>query len=404
MNVRPTATSDSLDMTRRSYAVKALIGQAAFAGLAFVGSVLAARLLGPAAKGELTAWTLTVAVGGLVLAGSIPTGLARAFLHGDRTRLRGTMNRHFLATVAICIPLAALGLAFGLDRDALLLFLVIGVPCTVITQDALMVLQAAKRPWLYHAVRIVAAISFGGGLAVLLAFGPDHPKTLVFVLFAAGTVASAGAALVVAMRHFGSRRPHALGEMADLGRGSFSATLFDLALLRCDQFVLVGISGPAALGIYSVAVNCAEVGQWAGNSFGQALFEDETTLSRDDARRLFLKIAGLVAAICAVVAALGFVLISPVFGEAFASARWALLLLAPGIVARAIGHAGYIILLAAGRGPIAARIGFVSFAFALPLWVVGAAVGGATGTALASTLAYMIQMVLTFSRFRTEAP
>src|SRR4051812_45732336 len=119
------ATSDSLDMTRRSYALKALAGQAAFAGLAFVGSVLTARLLGPAAKGELTAWTLTVAVGGLVLAGSIPTGLARAFLHGDRTRLRGTMHRHFVATVAICTPLVAIGLVFGLDPEPLLLFLVI---------------------------------------------------------------------------------------------------------------------------------------------------------------------------------------------------------------------------------------------------------------------------------------
>src|SRR5215211_4478884 len=69
---------------RSRYAVASFAGQLGFALLFFAASVLAARLLGPAGKGEYTAWTLASVVVALALAGSIPVGLGRAYLGSER--------------------------------------------------------------------------------------------------------------------------------------------------------------------------------------------------------------------------------------------------------------------------------------------------------------------------------
>ena len=67
---------------RSRYALAATAGQFAFAAVAFIGSVLAARLLGPEGKGEYTAWTLGTVTAALALGGSVAVGLGRAYLHG----------------------------------------------------------------------------------------------------------------------------------------------------------------------------------------------------------------------------------------------------------------------------------------------------------------------------------
>lgn len=151
--------------------------------------------------------------------------------------------------------------------------------------------------------------------------------------------------------------------------------------------------GPAALGLYSVAVNTAEIGKYRGHSIGQAVFEDHGTLDDAAARRILSR--------SAVVATAGFGRIGPVFGRRLGAAAWILLLLAPGVVARTVGHIGGQILLARGRGRTAARVMAVVVGAASPLWIGGAIAGGINGVAVASTLAYAVQMTLTLAALRT---
>ena len=380
--------------SRRRYALKAFIGQVAFSGIAFVGSVLSARLLGPSGKGALTAWLLVANFGALVLSGTIPTGLGRDFLAGEHRRVLPVTVAHGAAAFAASLLVAVPAAGAGLDPITLGLLVVVTVPAGVVVQDLLVVLQAAKRPLLHHGLRIIGAFAFTAGLAGLYLHPVDDAFTAAAAFYALGAAASAVAAVVLARRRFGGGPRRSLRELSRLGRGSWTATLLDFALLRSDQWVVAALAGPGSLGLYSVAVNWAELGQYVGHSIGQALFEDERTLSRASARRILRTTGIYVTLLATLIAGAGFVLLGPIFGPEFESAKWALLFLTPGIPARTVGYAGAQMLLAQGRGTAVARITFLSVAVALALWTSGTFLFGISGAALASSLAYITQMLL----------
>ena len=173
--------------------------------------------------------------------------------------------------------------------------------------------------------------------------------------------------------------------------------LLDVVLLRADQFLIL-IAGRAELGIYVVAVNCAEIGIYLGHAIGQAAFEDESTLDRSQARRVLGRAAAGVAVVATVVAVAGFLLIPLVFGADFGDSRYALLLLTPGVIARTVAYTGGQMMLAQGRGATVSHVLALTTAVALPLTAFAAWQFGVYGVAVASTIVYTLQMVLVLRR------
>jgi O-antigen/teichoic acid export membrane protein len=384
---------------RSRFAVVAFMGQGAFALIAFVGSVATARILGPGGRGTLSAWTVTSTLVALVLSGRYPNGLARAYLIGRRASVVPTAAANAAIALALCVAGAAVALAAGVDPLGLGLFIVVAVPVSVFTNDLLILLTAAKRPWSYHLPRIAGGLAFSGGaLAVNFAAGGDR-HVAGWVLFAASAVIAAALYLVIGVRLLGAGGTVELGEMWQRGKGSWGASVFDFLLLRCDQLLLVALVGPAALGVYAVSVNFSEVGQYLGNSIGQALFEDETTLGAQAAGRIFRLTALAVGGLCVLVAAVGWLTIVPLFGDDFAGARVALLLLLPGIAARGVAWAASQMLFAREAGREVAGVVVRTFAVAIPLWVAGALLWEVNGVAAASAVVYAVQMVLMVRRF-----
>jgi O-antigen/teichoic acid export membrane protein len=387
---------------RSRFAVSAFIGQGAFAAIAFVGSVATARILGPHGRGTLSAWTVTSTLVALLLGGAYPNGLARAYLVGRRATIIPTAAVHAAIALALCVLGASVALAAGVDPLALLLFIVVAAPALVFTNDLLIVLTAAKRPWSYHLPRIASGLVFSGGaLAVYFAEGGDR-HAVVWALFAASAVIAAGLYLVTGVSVLSAGGGVELKEMWQRGKGSWGASVADFLLLRCDQLLLIALVGPAALGVYAVSVNFSEVGQYLGNSIGQALFEDETTLGAKAAGRIFRMTALAVGGLCVLVAAVGWLTIVPLFGDDFADARVALLLLLPGIAARGVAWAASQMLFAREAGREVAIVEAMTFAVAIPLWVAGALLWEVNGIAAASTLVYTVQMVLMVRRFYTH--
>jgi O-antigen/teichoic acid export membrane protein len=379
---------------RSRYAAGALAGQIAYAAIAFVGAVLVARLLGPAGKGEYTAWTLATVVGTFALAASIPVGLGRSYLSGERAALLPAALRH----AAILLPILAIAaippLLLGVDPVPLISCCVIAIPAATIVNDFLPVMQAAKRPWSFHGMRIASPAVFTLGMGGVAIAGADDPLNAAFVLAAAGSVASGVVAIAIARRRFGSRTAGSLRQFSGRGERSYLAGLIGWLLVRLDQYVLLAISGPFALGLYSVAVNWSEIGQYVGAASAQAVFEDAETLDQPAARRV-LKRAGMVlAAALSLIVLTGFFLIGPVFGDQFADARWALLLLGPGIVAHGLAYSSEQMLFARGEGWRVSRIALVSLSFALVAWTCGALLFGIEGVAAGSSLAYLVQFLL----------
>jgi O-antigen/teichoic acid export membrane protein len=379
---------------RSRYALLSFGGQGVVYLATFVTALIIARVLGPEGKGEYTAWTLVTLFASLLLAGPISTGLGRAYLRDERDTIAANALAHGALALAGALALGAVALALGFDPLLVVTFIVVAVPANVIVLDLLVVFQAAKTPLRYQGVRALKAVVIAAGLGLVVLFAREETREWAFALWAAGTVAGATVALWMVGRIYGRRRGSRLREVGRLGRGSTTTNVVDWMLLRVDQFIVVGIAGSFQLGIYSVAVNFAEVALYAGQSVGLGLFEDERTLSRADTGRLLRKVMAVAVAITVGVVVAGLLLVEPLFGSAFADARLPLLLLAPGIAARGVAFAGAQILLARGQGGPLGRLMGAILVVALAATALGTVLYGIEGAAAASSLAYVLQGAL----------
>jgi O-antigen/teichoic acid export membrane protein len=376
--------------------MKAAAGQITFALLAFGGAVLSARLLGPSGKGALAAWMLLATLAPVLLAGSVPVGLGRAYLSGRRDQVVRSMVRHGLVTAAGCSAASVIAGVAGVDPLGLVIFVVVCIPFGVIYLDFYMVAQAAKLPWLYHAGRIAGGAVYTLGLTVIAVLHVSRPQHLIWMIYAAGIAGSTVAVLIVCGRRFGAAPGLGLREASDKGRRSLWLLALDLIVLRLDQYVVLSIVGTGGLGVYGVAVNWSEITKYFGDAFGQAVFEDEATLDNASARRILRRVTTSLTGISVLVALSGFLLIPYVFGQGFAGARWAVLLLAPGLVARGAFHVASSILLGRGRAADAARITGIVAVGAVVVWIITTALFGINGTAFASSAVYFAQAVMIF--------
>jgi O-antigen/teichoic acid export membrane protein len=379
---------------RSSTALILFLGSALTAAIAFGGSVLTARLLGPAGKGELTAWTVVAFCATLLLVAPVPTGLGRAYLNGERRALLPTALAHAAVALGLVVIMAGIGVLAQLDIAALICFLVICPAAGVLALDLQAVAQAAKQPWVYNATAMAAPAVFTGGIAFVAVADVGDVELAAYALFALGALVSAFTAAMTALRLYGTRAATMLRASLRLGRGSYTVRLVDFLILRLDQFLVVGFLSTSSLGIYSVAVNWAEVALYAGTAIGLSLFEDESTLDQAAARRVIKLSAWILSGIAVAVAATGFILISPLFGPAFAEARGILLLLAPGVVARGLAIGASQILLARGRGVQVGRLMAVVLFIAAALMLALIPLLGIEGAAIASSVSYAVQMVL----------
>jgi O-antigen/teichoic acid export membrane protein len=284
---------------------------------------------------------------------------------------------------------------------ALVFCILVAVPATVATNDLLVVMQAAKRAWSQQAIRIAMAAVVAVGMTGLLIAPADDRLDIAFGVWAAAAVASALTAALVARRHLAARHEaetleaDTLRAAARRGEGSYLARLIDFLLLRVDQFIVVAITGPFGLGLYSVAVNMSEISWYVGAAIGQAAFEDRRTLGNEAARRILHRAGWILAFTTVVVTIAGFFLISPIFGGRFEEARWALLLLAPGLVAKGLAYTGGQLLMARGTGWVLSRIMLRILVAGLAMWGGLTYLFGIEGAAAASTAVYALQMIFT---------
>jgi O-antigen/teichoic acid export membrane protein len=377
---------------RRRYAAVAFGGQVSYAIVAFAGSVLAARLLGVEGKGEYTAWTLMSATGALLLAGSAPTGFGRAYLLGETGGFRRAAALHAAVVALGAVVGGVVCVLVGLDPVATIACIVIGVPASLLAFDLVLAMQAAKQAWRYHAPRVTQGIVVTGGFVVLTIFQPSDPLELAFVVWAGALLISAAVALRLAPS--GGGASVTLARSRELGRGSYFARLIDWLFLRLDQLIVLVFTGPAGLGIYSVAVNWSEIGQYLGHSLGEAMFEDERTLEARASRRVLGQVLRAMLLAAAFTGLSGLLLISPVFGADFAEARWLLLLLVPGVVARGLGYSASQMLFASGRGASLSRAMIWTLVIGGGAIAAGTAVLGVYGAAIGSSVLYGLQALL----------
>ena len=108
-------------------------------------------------------------------------------------------------------------------------------------------------------------------------------------------------------------------------------------------------------------------------------------------------------AVSTLVVLAGLVLIEPIFGAAFDDALTPLLLLARGMVRARRGYTASQMLLGRGEGRAASRVMLATLMYGLACWVPATWLWGIEGAALGTSIAYLLQAILTRAAILGEA-
>lgn len=368
----------------------------------------ATAVLGPSERGVmvlgLTTASIVAVVAVLGTGSSLRARLPAATAPADRRRLLGAFTWVTAAGTAVAATGSALlcGPAAGLLDPALGRGL-LPLACGAAGAGQVLLLQTTEAWFADGRFRrggsSAAAVAAGGLLGLLLAGAVSATAGSLLLGQALGQLAVGlvvvrlllRSGLLVAVRP----DPRAARALVAGGAPTLGMTLGLAIALRADRYVLGVAAGSAAVGIYSLAATLSETVRLAPQAIGQ-LFMREAAAGAGPRRLLSRSaLACAVSAAAALgVGALGWVVVVPLFGPAFADAR---ALLVPLVVAE-IALAPYLVasrgILGRGWTGSAALVGAAASAAAVLGYVLGAGAGGVLGLALACVAVYGVLSLL----------
>lgn len=379
----------------------------------FPMSILLARALGASGKGTLSVVQLVATFSGVLL----NFGIGQAFIfYGARREASGrdavVLSYSFGLVVVTALALATalagnwLASVLHVDRVTLIWIGVLATYPVLVAQflNAYIVGTGA--------IRNASLVSVGSlffqlaSMVVLWTLGWLSPESAVIVW----AVAVTGVALVLTRMAWPGQAVAGLQpgpivllrRMRRYGIAAWPAGILGNAAQRFDVFLLAYFHGPAAVGVYSIAVTMAELCSYVPNALGGVLIP-KVAATREDGLEITLRLGRVTWVVTALtglaVLIVGSPLIPLVFGTEFQASVVPLACILPGIVMSSmsttpgsylagIGHPGDMTL-AAG----------INVVVNVAANVVLAPVLGATGAALASTLSYSVAAVVIISFF-----
>jgi len=380
-------------------------------GSGLIASIITARALGPAGRGEyflvITLSALLVQLGNLGLASSNTYLVARQPALLDRL----VANSQIVAVVIGIGSAAALGLFLSttgfLDVDVPLLWLLVAlVPVTLFYLLGSNLLVGTGRLVQFNVLEVVSTLVVMTSI-VLAALAWPNPTGVVL-----GSVIGSSVAAFVLARLLG-RRPVALPrfDTATFQLGwrfaakAYLATLFAMLLLRANVFLLEALAGSAALGHFSIATQIAEsIGLFPASValvlFPQLVRDLERSWATTTRAMLIVGLALLV--VCAPLALWSEPLVRLVFGTQFVASAPAIVLLLPGVVAlgmltvmsQFVAASGFPITLVAAWAGAFVLVVVLGYLF-VP---VGSAAGAAASLSLGYTALFAMILVLGLRR------
>jgi O-antigen/teichoic acid export membrane protein len=384
--------------------------QAVYAGATLVASILAARALGRADRGVLALLVLVPTVLQMLLDLGVEQGLTVRTVNGSlgvpgrRPLLRGlaahgAIGAAVAAAVAALAPLAGSGTVASLGgRNAPL----VAAACAlaVAQHDLSGLLYGHKKIPFVSLARMGAALAVTAATAVLYWRGRDSVGEY-FAVHVAGLGCATGA-LALRLRPLLPGPPRPAGDPVDWSRVArtglpyYGASLSYFVVSRFDSFLLGATRPPAELGLYSAAVNLAEVLWYFPGALGQVLLPH--TGAKGDARlcrRTLLAVALLSLASMLVVAAAGRLLVTTLFGASFEAAVGPLLLLLPGAVGMSCFRIGEVWLLIYGRAAVVRTLNAATATGGAALWWLTIPRYGPPAAAAVSSVLYCSMGVVT---------
>jgi O-antigen/teichoic acid export membrane protein len=393
------------------------------AAAAMIAGIMVARALGPEFKGELSVLgalaSIAVVVASLGLHHSAVYFLGR--FKDDRQAV--ISNNALVGLVGGVLTAIALGVAGLVFRDALIsgisisvfLLYLLFIPFNYFNEFGRRVMLGAGRVGVYNLPDLVTGAALVVGTAAVLAIFGSHLVPLV-ILRVASEFAIAVVMLVYVGRAIGFRLKPArrvLGRQAAYGVKNYASTLLWMVLLQGDLVLCNHFLGNAPTGVYSVAVSLGLPITMLGGVIGTIIFQRVSADSSEANRvantnRVVRVLIPILLVSMAVLGAAADWVIPTVYGESFAAADKALLLLFPGLFALAVELVLMNHLAGEGSPPIVylGPLAGLIVNFGANMWVIpryginGAAVTSSVGYAVVLLLVGQQYLRLTGSRLR----
>lgn len=387
------------------------------AGL-FVGVLIIARSLGPSGRGAIAFITVTA----YVVARMTKVGISQAttVFAAQRPEQRAVLLSNLLA-VSIVGSLAGAGVICGLllalpgvrpeGIGPVELGILLGGTVASSLWDASFLLGCGRTRSLATRLAVsgwINALLLG---AASLAFDFDVPiaaAAWALSMAAIGVLYHAGPLL-----RLGLVWPdlHLLREMLRFGVRAWGGSLSLVLNARFDQILMAFITTQATLGIYAVAVNAAELLIYVPTAIADAMLpviSSEVASGADkmatDRTLRILRAAVLIGAAAVVVAAVAGPLLLPlVFGEPFRPSVSPFLWLLPGVIGYSAMSVTNGALLATGSPGRSSAGWLVCLATGIALDLVLIPAHGATGAAIAATVAFTVGGIIGVLLYRGRA-
>ena len=376
-----------------------------------VGSALLATLLLPVEQRGLMVIAATIASFVGLLGGA---GVGNTYRHrqpsaSHPTRLAADYTWLSLGLVvasagAGVLACAAMGSIADPRLGAWSLLLATGLACAV---QVLMLLVTEARFALgdYAAGARWAAIAAGAGLAgvcTALAAGGDAAAVIALQSgFQGGVVVLASLAATRARAlSWGAADLDGVRMLLAAGLQSLVLPLAIIVVSRFDRLALAILDTTQAVAVYALAATLVEIARLAPTAIAQ-LTAREIATGGDwtQLRSRMVQALGAAAVGGAILIVVAFLAVTPVFGPAYSAAPSIGVVLLGSEVLSAVIIVANLAIIGGGWSSSAIRIGVVAIGLAVPLYLVGAGLGGTYGVALArlvifASLAAMMWVVV----------
>jgi len=401
-SAKPAMTPTGRKQSIASGAIVAFLGQLSSYTLAFTGTLLVSRALGPQGRGQM-AVAITAATSFFAVS-HLSVDLSATYMFARRRLELGTISR-VMATLALIVAPIALLLQAGFflgARDtvfegvdpAAVLIAALTVPFAIHLVWLMVLFQLSERLLRSQIASVIAAALQLAGVGILAVTG--RLTVVTALLLYAGNTVSAWLLHVIWGRRWLSLVPardvSAIQRVVGYAIRLHPGYLFWFLLLRSDILLVNALLGTRQAGLYSIAVLVAEMILLLSAPIAVAVLPVQSLQDDAAAAALTFKAVRFNVFLAALLAG-GFAVAMPlviplVFGPSFAPAYGAMLALLPGVVAMAGYRPLYNWLLREGRAATSTAICASAFLVNIALNVVLLPWLGIVGAGVASSLAY----------------
>jgi O-antigen/teichoic acid export membrane protein len=381
--------------------------------LSFPISIILARTIGAAGKGELTMVQLIATMSAAILNLGMPTAMSYLAAKGDANERDGIKVGLAVSVAGGALVLAAAVLLgpevsrslFKTTSTTLVLLGAIAVIPVLLSQILSSMLIGLGR------ARAASLLNVGVLVFELLAFVAlwllhGLTPTAAVLVWAVGVIGSAAVAIRISLATHTGNPAHGLAKTFN-GAFKYAAAvwatgLFVLLANRQDVLLVGYFMDARAVGVYSVAVTFAELA-WFIPSSVSGILMPKIASEPEGAAALATRVTRILWLVTVATAAAALLVAWPaipaLFGSAFRGAIIPLALILPGIVATAIAGPATAYLTGTGHPFDATKAIGVNFAVNVGANVLLIPRIGIAGAALASTISYSVSCALTLWYF-----